>query len=277
MTSYQSQLYDVKGKVVVITGASSGIGQHFASMLAKCGAIVVVGARTVPKLESLVDTIKASGGKATAHALDVSKLASIREFCQFVKQLHGRVDCLVNNAGVQVGDRPSIEHTMEDWEYVVNINLRGAWFMMQEIATIMREQDSPGGSIVNITSVLATRSTQWLVEYMSSKAGLKHASNAAALEWARFGIRVNNIAPGWVKTAINRHLFEPPSKTPGGYRYGLPDKTFVGKKIVRNVPMRRAGNVEDLDGALLLLCSDASRWMTATTITVDGGHSQSSL
>lgn len=243
------------GRAAFVTGASSGFGAHFARILARSGARVVAGARRVATIERLAGEINAEGGDARAVVLDVRDLGSIRAAVQAA----GPIDILVNNAGVGV-TKPVLEQTSEDWSFVVDTNLRGAFFMAQEVAGKMRERGA-GGSIINIASILGVRQGGQVATYAISKAGMIQMTKQLALELARYNIRVNALAPGYFGTDINADFFA----------------TEAGRAMLKRVPMRRLGELSDLDGPLLLLASDASRFMTGSVIEVDGGHLLSSL
>ncbi|MGE0741169.1 MAG: SDR family NAD(P)-dependent oxidoreductase [Hyphomonadaceae bacterium] len=246
---------DLSGKTAFVTGASSGFGAHFAKLLAQHGARVVVGARRVEALKSLVSEIQAAGGQASAVALDVRDLGSIRDALAAA----GPLDILVNNAGVGAG-KPVLEQTEEDWSFVLDTNLRGAFFMATEAARAMREAGI-AGSIVNIASILGLRQGMGVSTYAISKAGLIQLTKQLALELARYRIRVNALAPGYFGTDINKDFFD----------------TEAGAALIKRVAMRRLGDLDDLDGPLLLLASDASKFMTGSVIAVDGGHLLSGL
>jgi NAD(P)-dependent dehydrogenase (short-subunit alcohol dehydrogenase family) len=252
-------LFDVGGKVALVTGASSGLGEHFAQMLAARGVTVVAAARRTERLEALVAQIGRAGGKAIAVRLDVADAASVESALAQAVQSVGAPDIVVNNAGVAQA-KPSIDLTEADWRQVMDTNLDGAWRVAQASARAMIAAKKPG-SIVNIASILGLRVATSLLAYTTAKAALIQATQALALEWARYGIRVNAIAPGYVETDINRGFFA----------------TDAGQAMVKRVPQRRIGQPADLDGALLLLASGASGYMTGSTVVVDGGHLVSSL
>lgn len=248
----------LQGKVALITGASSGLGRRFAQLLAEHGASVGVAARRTDALESLVKEIQASGGKAFAAKLDVTDEQSVVAAVAAVEQALGRIDILVNNSGISIV-KGVLEQTTADWDAVMNVNLRGVFLMAREVGRRMR--DGKGGSIVNIASILGERQIAGVTPYAVSKSGVIQFTKSMALEVARYNIRVNAIAPGYIETDINRDFF----------------KTEAGAALIKRIPQRRIGKESDLDGALLLLASDASSFMTGSVITVDGGHLVNSL
>jgi len=249
----------VRDRVALVTGASSGIGTHFARMLAGAGATVILAARRVEVLAALKAEIEAAGGKAQTVALDVSSEASIAAAFAELDQRGIALDIVVNNAGIS-GAAPAISLSAQDWDSVVNTNLRGVFLVAQAAAQRMRDAKR-GGSIVNVASILGHRVAGNVAAYAASKAGVVHLTEALALEWARYGIRVNSLCPGYIETEINRDFFA----------------TEQGQALVKRVPQRRLGAPSDLDGALLLLASDAGRYMTGSSVVVDGGHLVSSL
>ncbi len=251
--------FDVGGRIALVTGASSGLGDNFARVLARHGATVAVAARRVDRLSALVADIERDGGKAVPVTMDVSDPASVAAGIAEVVAHAGTPDIVVNNAGVaQV--KPSLDLTEEDWRGVMNTNLDGAWRVAQGSARAMVAAGK-GGSIINIASVLGMRVATNLLAYAAAKAALIQVTEALALEWARHRIRVNAIAPGYIETEMNRDFF----------------KSEAGQAVVKRVPQRRIGTPADLDGALLLLASDASSYMTGSTVVVDGGHVVNSL
>ncbi len=251
--------FDIRGKVALVTGASSGLGNHFARVLASSGAIVVAAARRTDRLEALVAEVARDGGRAIAVPLDVTDRASVDAAFAQMQAKAGAPDIVVNNAGI-AQSKPSIDLSEEDWRTVLDTNLDGAWRVAQAAAKSMVAAGK-GGSIVNIASILGLRVASALLAYATAKAGLVHATQALALEWARHRIRVNAIAPGYIETDMNRDVL----------------RSDAGQALTKRIPQRRIGTPEDLDGALLLLASDASRYMTGSIIVVDGGHLVSSL
>jgi NAD(P)-dependent dehydrogenase (short-subunit alcohol dehydrogenase family) len=253
-----SDLFGLDGRCALVTGASGSLGRHFAEVLARAGAAVVLAARRLDRLETIADEIGAAGGKAMAVALDVTDAGSIGAAFAAAEERLGPVTVLVNNAGLTV-TKPLLEHDEADWDKVMDTNLKGAWLVAQEAARRMAA--AGGGNIINIASILGLRVAGTVPAYCASKAGLIHLTRAMALELARDGIRVNALAPGYIETDINRDFFA----------------GEAGQRLIKRIPQRRLGQLEDLDGALLYLASDASRYMTGSVVTVDGGHMVSSL
>jgi NAD(P)-dependent dehydrogenase (short-subunit alcohol dehydrogenase family) len=250
--------FSLAGRTALITGASSGLGRHFARVLARAGARVAIAARRLDALEALADAIGRDGGQAHAVPLDVTDPGSVAAAIAAAGSL-GPIQILVNNAGT-VASKPATELAKDDWDRVIETNLTGAFLVARETAKSMRLH-AEGGSIVNIASILGLRGAGQVAAYAASKAGLIHLTRVLALEWARHGIRVNALAPGYIETDLNRDFFA----------------SEAGQAMIRRIPQRRLGRMEDLDGPLLLLASDASRFMTGSVITVDGGHTVSSL
>ncbi len=252
-------LFDVSGKVALVTGASSGLGEHFARCLASRGAVVVAAARRADRLEALVAGIAAQGGRAHAVALDVVDAASVQAAVESATRLAGPIDILVNNAGV-ADTKASLEVTGDDWRRVLDTNLDGAFRVAQAVAGSMVAAGR-GGSLVNIASILGLRQATHLLAYAAAKAALVQVTKSLALEWARYGIRVNAIAPGYVITEMNRDFFA----------------SEPGQAMTKRIPQRRIGSPRDLEGALLLLASEAGAYMTGSVVVVDGGHLVNSL
>ncbi|WP_324751392.1 SDR family oxidoreductase [Sphingomonas sp. LY54] len=242
----------LEGKRALVTGASSGLGAHFARVLAEAGAEVVLAARNVARLEALAATI---GPAASQVALDVRDPASVADA---IAQA-GPIDVLVNNAGVTT-TAPALDQSEDDWASVVGTNLEGGYRVAVAAARAMRE-GGRGGSIVNIASILGLRQGGQVTPYAVSKAGVIQMTKQLALELARYDIRVNAIAPGYIETDLNRDFFASPA----------------GEALVKRIPQRRLGQLADLDAPLLLLASSASAFMTGSVIVVDGGHMVSSL
>lgn len=250
--------FRLDGRIVLVTGASSGLGTHFAHLLASVGARVAMAARRADKLQVLVETIAAAGGEARALSLDVTDSASVRN-CYDELASWGAPDVVVNNAGITV-TRPLLEQTEEDFDSVIETNLKGCWLMATEAARRMVAAGR-GGSIVNIASILGERVAGGVAPYAISKAGVVQATKAMALELARYRIRVNALLPGYVVTDLNRDFLV----------------SEAGDKLRARIPSRRFGELTDLDGPLLLLASDAGAAMSGSTVAVDGAHLVSSL
>ncbi|MGC2810890.1 MAG: SDR family oxidoreductase [Bradyrhizobium sp.] len=248
-----SDLFDVSKEVILVTGASQGLGRQFARVLAARGAAVALAARQTTKLKSLEDEIRARGGRATAISMDVTDTASIGTAIDRAEAALGPISVLINNAGIAV-EKLAVDQTEADWDAVINANLKGAYFAATQMARrmIARKQD---GNIVNIASVLGFGVMKFLSPYTISKAGIVQATRAMALELAGNRIRVNALAPGYIDTEMNHEFWSTPA----------------GEKLTKRIPQRRVGTESDLDGAILLLASNASRYMTGSVVTVDGG------
>ena len=254
-----SKRFDLTGKVALVTGASSGLGVHFARTLAAAGASVAIAARRADRLAPLQAELQSTGAKAVAVELDVQSGDSITAAFAAAEEGLGPIDIVVNNAGISIV-KPALEMSVEDWDAVVNTNLRGAWLVAQAAGKRWLMGKRPG-VIVNIASILGLRTIGQVAPYNASKAGLIHLTRALAMEWARHDIRVNAICPGYIETEMNSDFW----------------KTPAGQRLIDRIPQRRIGKPEHLDGALLLLASDAGTFMTGSVLTVDGGHTVSSL
>ena len=249
-----TQLFDLSGRVALITGGGTGFGKHFATVLSKAGASVVLCARRAEKLQQAADEINESGGTAICIPMDVTDSAQVAAGFDAAKEL-GDVSILVNNAGI-VAQPSLLELSEPEWDSVIDTNLKGAWLVAREAARRMIDSGT-SGTVINIASILGSAVQKGTGPYSASKAALIHMTRVMALEWARYGIRVNAIAPGYFLTDLSHDFLE----------------TEAAKRMIKRVPQRRLGNPEDLSGTILLLASDASDHMTGTTITVDGGHS----
>jgi NAD(P)-dependent dehydrogenase (short-subunit alcohol dehydrogenase family) len=247
--------FDLTGKVALVTGASSGLGRRFALVLAKAGAKVGVAARRTDKLAEVVREIESFDGRAVPIPLDVTDPASVRAAVAAAETELGPIGVLVNNAGTIVV-KPLLDHTVEEWDRVLDTNLKGVWLMAQEGARHMIRLGH-GGSIVNIASMLGLTAQAKRPSYCAAKAGVIHLSRAMAIELAPHKIRVNAIAPGFFDSEMTH-----------GYL-----ASDAGRAMAARIPMKRTGAADELDGTLLLLASDASRYMTGAVLTVDGGHS----
>ena len=254
-----SELFSLKGRVALVTGASGGLGRQFALTLSGAGASVVLAARRKTRLQQLAQEIESNGGKAVPVVMDVTNADSIRDGFVAAERAFGTVTILVNNSGI-ASATPALEIDEADWNRTMDTNLKGAWLVAQEAARHMVAAETHG-SIINIVSILAFRVAKHLASYAASKAALLQLTRSLSLEWAPHKIRVNAIAPGYIITDMNRDFFQ----------------RAEGADVIKRIPQRRVGTPEDLDGALLLLASDASSYITGSTIVVDGGHLQSSL
>lgn len=248
-----AELFDLTGEVAVVTGASSGLGRRFAEVLAANGAAVVLAARRADRLQALQRQIEQAGGRALALAADVSDRDAMRRTYAAAEAAFGTVTILVNNAGVAHADR-AVEMPETEWRRVLDVNLDSVFLWAQEAARRMLAAGKRG-SIINIASVLSFGVTKGTIAYNVSKAAVAQLTKSLALELAFKGIRVNAIAPGWIVTEINREYLE----------------SEKGASLTRDIPAGRFGEERDLDGALLLLASDAGRYMTGATVLVDGG------
>jgi NAD(P)-dependent dehydrogenase (short-subunit alcohol dehydrogenase family) len=243
------------GKTALITGATGGLGWHFSQVLAREGAHVIMCGRQTELLLEQARVISSAGGLASTKHLDVISSISI----DGLKECLGKVDVVVNNAGI-VHNGSALDQTEQDWNLVIDTNLKGVFLVAQAAGRAMRDRGR-GGSIINIASVLGLRQAGGVLPYAVSKAGLIQLTKILALEWARFGIRVNALAPGYLETQLNRQFFE----------------TDAGKALINRIPQRRLGRLDDLDGPLLLLASDSSAYMTGSVLAIDGGHLVSGL
>lgn len=253
------QPFSVEGKVVLVTGASSGFGQHFAQVFARAGAKVVLGARRTEQLQSVCDGIVDGGGDAIAVTMDVTDSASIQSALDRAEAHFGVVDVVVNNAGITI-PKLLLDLSDDDWRQVIDTNLNGLAFVTREAARRLVAAGKPG-SIINIASITAERLQQALTSYSASKAAVVQFTKAAALELAVHNIRVNALCPGYFDTPLTSEWF----------------KTPAGQAMIARVPTKRIGQLNELDGPLLLLASEASSLMTGAAITVDGGHVLSEL
>ncbi|MDA8883574.1 SDR family oxidoreductase [Amylibacter sp.] len=244
----------LKDKTALVTGASSGLGEHFARVLAAMGAHVTAAARRVDRLERLCADISADGLTAYAVAMDVTDRVSVDRV--FADQ---SFDIVINNAGVTF-DGPAIKTDESNWNWVLDTDLNGVFRVAQNAGQAL-VRDGKAGSIINIASILGLRVAGNVSAYATAKAGVVQMTKSLALEWARYGIRVNAICPGYIETDLNRDFFA----------------SEAGNALIQRIPQRRLGHLSELDGPLLLLASDDSSFMTGTEIVVDGGHLVSSL
>jgi NAD(P)-dependent dehydrogenase (short-subunit alcohol dehydrogenase family) len=254
-----ADLFALQARHALVTGASSGLGRHFAGVLAAAGAKVTVAARRESALEQTVAVIRGTGAQAQSVRMDVTDASSVEQAFAEAEAQFGPVRILINNAGVTVA-RPALEMTENDWTSVIDTNLKGAWVVAQHAGRRMIHHAAQG-NIVNIASITGLRVAGGIAPYAISKAGVLQMTKALALEWARHGIRVNALAPGYIETELNDAFFS----------------SEAGKALIRRIPQRRLGEARELDGPLLLLASDAGSYMTGSVIAVDGGHLVSGL
>ena len=247
--------FDLTGRVAVVTGASRGLGQQFGRALARAGADLVITSRTLSSLAPFQAEIEALGRRAVPLALDVRDHDSIQQMAEQAQAAYGRLDILVNNAGCNVR-KPSVEITWEDWNLVLDTNLRGTFFVAQAVAKHMLPRGY--GRIINIGSVTSVFGYAGLAPYCASRGGVKQLTMSLADDWGKHGITVNCLAPGWFKTAQNAVLYE--------------DAEWVSY-LEDRIPLKRVGQMPDLDGAIVFLASDASAYITGQTLLVDGGIS----
>lgn len=255
-----NELFDLEGKVAVVTGASSGLGAHFAETLAKAGAKVAIGARRVGRLTELADKIAKNDGRALPVELDVTDAGSVAEAIRIAEEELGPISILVNNAGIPSAGR-AIEMVEDEWDSVLDTNLKGAWLMAREVGRHMVEHET-AGRIINIASIIGVRTAaKRVLAYSVSKAGVVSLTESLALELADKGVCVNAIAPGYIETDLNTGFLQ----------------SSAGQRILGRVPLGRFGETADLDGILLLLAGPAAGYITGSVFTVDGGLSLSSL
>jgi NAD(P)-dependent dehydrogenase (short-subunit alcohol dehydrogenase family) len=252
---------DLSGRVAFITGASSGLGTQFARALSRAGAGVVLAARRMERLKALRAELEAEGGDAHVVEIDVTNPASIRAAVAHAETEMGAIDILVNNSGVSTTQK-LVDVTPEDFDFVMNTNTRGAFFVAQEVAKRMIARSKgtapgtfTGGRIVNVASVAGLRVLGQIGVYAMSKAAVVHMTKAMALEWGRFGINTNALCPGYIDTEINHHHWQ----------------TEAGQKLVQMLPRKRVGKPEDLDVVLLMLCANQSHFVNGAVITADDG------
>ena len=251
-----STAFDLTGKTAIVTGASRGLGQYFGRALARAGADLVITSRKADALAAFQREINDLGRRAVALELDVRDYDSIQRMAEAACDAYGKIDILVNNAGCNVR-KPSADITWDEWNLVLDTNLRGTFFVAQAVAKralIPRQY----GRIINIGSVTCVSGYAALAPYCASRGGVKQLTMSLADDWGKYGITVNCLAPGWFKTAQNAVLYE--------------NKAWV-EYICDRIPLNRPGKPNDLDGAVVFLASDASEYMTGQTLLIDGGIS----
>jgi NAD(P)-dependent dehydrogenase (short-subunit alcohol dehydrogenase family) len=254
-----TNLFDLTGQVAIVTGASRGLGQYFARALAKSGADLILTSRRKDDLLPFVSEIEALGRRAIPLALDVRNQQSIEAMAAAAHEAVGQVHILVNNAGCNVR-KPALDVTWDDWNLILETNLRGSFFVAQQVAKHMVPHGY--GRIVNIGSVTSVFGYAGLAPYGASRGGIRQLTMSLADDWGRHGITVNCLAPGWFQTAQNKVLYE--------------NKEWVDY-LVDRIPLKRPGAPHDLDGAVVFLASEASRYITGQTLLVDGGISTGAM
>ena len=248
-------LFDLSGRVAIVTGTSRGLGQYMARALAKAGADLVLTSRTRESLRTFEAEVKGLGRRTVALELDVRKLESIERMVEEAEKAFGALDILVNNAGCNVR-KPALDVTWDDWNLIVDTNLRGSFFVAQAVARRMVPRGY--GRIINIGSVTSVAGYAGLGPYGASRGGIRQLTMSLADDWGKHGVTVNCLAPGWFRTEQNKALYE--------------NKEWV-EYITDRIPVKRPGRPEDLDAAVVFLASEGSRYVTGQTLLVDGGIS----
>ena len=252
-------LFDLSGQVALVTGASRGLGQYFGRALARAGSDLIITSRKREDLSAFVTEVEAMGRKAVPLALDVRDHGSIQRMAEEAQAAFGQIHILVNNAGCNVR-KPALEVTWEDWNLILDTNLRGSFFVAQAIARGMIPHRY--GRIINIGSVTSVAGYAGLGPYTASRGGIRQLTMSLADDWGKHGVTVNCLAPGWFKTAQNRVMYE--------------DEGWV-EYLTERIPLKRPGEPNDLDGAIVFLASEASRYVTGQTLLVDGGISTGAM
>lgn len=249
-------LFSLTGKVAIVTGGSRGIGRSIALGFAEAGADVVIASRTAADVERTVDEVKSRGRRALGVPTDVSRAADIAALVSAALETFGRIDVLVNNAGISPVVSRALKLSEEDWNRILAVNLTGAFLACQAVGRVMTEQRA--GKIINIASIGATSGLPRFIAYCAAKGGLLQVTRVLAQEWAEYNVQVNAIAPGYVETDMTS---------------GLQDNPRLLDEIIFRTPMRRLGKPDEVVGAALLLASESSSYITGHILYVDGGWS----
>ena len=255
-----NSIFSLEGKNALITGAGSGIGKKITEILYGAGANIALAARRIEKLEETKNDLEKGSQKVEIFSLDVTKEESIAECLKSIKKRMGDIDILVNNSGVTiVGAMDS--HTTNEWDNVMDTNLRGPWILSKNWLHQRLEEKKKGGVIINVSSITGENPQKGNGIYAVSKSGLSHLTRQMALEWAKHGVRVNSIAPGYIRTDLNSDFID----------------SEMSDDMIRRIPMRRVGKINEIEGPILLLASEAGSYITGSTLVVDGGHLVSDL
>ncbi len=246
--------FDLSGRIALVTGGSKGIGRAIAGALARAGADVAITSRTQTDLDAVAAELRDTGRRALAVCADVSDDDSIRAMVQRVLDHFGQIDILVNNAGIE-GAGAVVEMNTAHWDEVMHVNLRGPMLCCKHVGPHMIQRRS--GKVINVGSVLASRVARYMSPYTASKAALVQLTRTLALEWIRYNIQVNALCPGYFLTPMNQEFFG----------------SDTGRRLINSLPIGRLGEVRELEGAAVFLASDATSYVTGTTLYVDGGHS----